>query len=102
VLRGSEMVVGVAHAGSVARFIGSAATQFGRTASRRQGKGVFVSKSVRPSRASMVTSASGKSFFDFSATTLGSGTRESPVSGSSVDFSKYKGKVVMVQNVATL
>ena len=41
-------------------------------------------------------------FTSFSAKKLGSGTRDAPVEGESVAFSEYAGKVIMVQNVATL
>lgn len=77
----------VACAGSVARFMGSAtavaASRFRNTAVQKQLKGAFSSKSsgVRASRARMATSAAASTFFDFSATTLGSGTRDKPVTG---------------------
>ena len=53
-------------------------------------------------RRHMAVTASAGSFFDMSAKSLGSGSRDAPTIGSSVSFSKYAGKVVMVQNVATL
>ena len=42
------------------------------------------------------------SFYDFKVGALGGGTRDSPVDGAVMDLGAYKGKVVMVQNVATI
>jgi len=42
------------------------------------------------------------SFHDFSAKTLGSGTRDAPVDGEEVSFSTYAGKVKLVVNIASL
>ena len=53
-------------------------------------------------RRHMAVAASAGSFFDMSAKSLGSGTRDAPVEGAPVALSKYAGKVVMVQNIATL
>jgi len=41
-------------------------------------------------------------FTSFSAKKLGTGTLDAPVEGETVSFSEYAGKVIMVQNVATL
>jgi len=41
-------------------------------------------------------------FTSFSAKKIGSGTAAAPVDGELVDFSAYAGKVIMVQNVASL
>ena len=38
--------------------------------------------------------------YDFEAVTLGGGTRKAPVAGESISLSQYKGKVVLVENVA--
>lgn len=42
------------------------------------------------------------SFYDFSPKLIGTGTPEAPVEGAVQPLAAYKGKVVMVQNVATL
>jgi len=42
------------------------------------------------------------SFYDYSAKLLGTGTRDAPVDGASTAMSSYKGKVIMIQNVASL
>jgi len=49
-----------------------------------------------------MTTTMAASFHEFSAPALGSGTTDAPVPGPMVDFSQYAGKVIMVQNVATL
>jgi len=74
----------------------------------KRSAGVFNGRNSRrntlyvKSGSAMSTTAKAASFFDFGAVTLGSGTRDSPVEGDKVDFSKYAGKVVFVQNIATL
>lgn len=54
------------------------------------------------SRPSLSVSASEKSFFEFDFPALGTGTAAEPVEGSAVDFKQFVGKVVLVENVATL
>lgn len=54
---------------------------------------------AKQQRRSMSVSAS---FHDYSAKALGSGSRAAPVEGAEVDFKQYAGKVVLVENVATL
>mmetsp|Transcript_27816 Transcript_27816/g.52930 ORF Transcript_27816/g.52930 Transcript_27816/m.52930 type:complete len:96 (+) Transcript_27816:35-322(+) len=54
--------------------------------------------SSRPAR--FVTSMA--SFYDFSPKLIGTGSVKAPVDGVAQPLSAYEGKVVMVQNVATL
>ncbi|GHP09871.1 hypothetical protein PPROV_000860600 [Pycnococcus provasolii] len=61
-----------------------------------------VRRSVSSRRSSAVASASASSFYDFSLDSLGSGTRDVPAAGAPIDLAAYRGKVVMVQNVASL
>ena len=42
------------------------------------------------------------SFHDFKGKTLGGGTRASPTEGTEFDFAQLKGKVVLINNVATM
>lgn len=42
------------------------------------------------------------SFHDFKGKTLGGGTRAAPTEGSEYDFAQLKGKVVLINNVATM
>lgn len=42
------------------------------------------------------------SLYGFELEALGKGTRDAPVSGGKLDLAQYKGKVVLVQNVATI
>ena len=42
------------------------------------------------------------SFHDFKGVTLGAGTRAAPTPGAPLDFASLKGKVVLINNVATL
>lgn len=42
------------------------------------------------------------SFHDFKGKALGGGTRAAPVDGSAYDFAQLKGKVVLINNVATM
>mmetsp|Transcript_44683 Transcript_44683/g.71716 ORF Transcript_44683/g.71716 Transcript_44683/m.71716 type:complete len:82 (+) Transcript_44683:39-284(+) len=41
------------------------------------------------------------SFHDFKGKTLGGGTRAAPTDGSEFDFAQLKGKIVLINNVAT-
>ena len=41
-------------------------------------------------------------FHDFTGKTLGGGSRENPSEGTVIHFSQFKGKVVLVNNVATM
>jgi glutathione peroxidase len=41
-------------------------------------------------------------FHDFSGKTLGGGTRENPTEGAEISYSKFRGKVVLINNVATM
>jgi len=60
----------------------------------------FRSKATFRGTVRMATTAN--LFTSFSAQKLGSGTVDAPVDGETVNFSEYEGKVIMVQNVATL
>ena len=42
------------------------------------------------------------SLHDFKGKTLGGGTRSAPVDGEEFDFAQLKGKVVLINNVATM
>jgi glutathione peroxidase len=42
------------------------------------------------------------SLHDFSGKTLGTGTRENPTEGAEISYSKFRGKVVLINNVATM
>ena len=42
------------------------------------------------------------SFHDFKGKTLGGGTRDDPQVGTDFDFAQLKGKIVLVNNVATM
>jgi len=42
------------------------------------------------------------SFHDFKGKYAGAGTRAAPTEGDAVDFSSFKGKVVLINNVATM
>jgi glutathione peroxidase-family protein len=42
------------------------------------------------------------SLHDFKGKTLGGGTRAAPIEGSEFDFAQLKGKVVLINNVATM
>jgi glutathione peroxidase-family protein len=42
------------------------------------------------------------SLYDFKGKTLGGGTRAAPTEGQEYDFSQHKGKVVLINNVATM
>ena len=89
----------------VARSASSSASSTGACVGRKMaaaGVGGGGGVAGKRKQMSVVASAAKGSFFDMSATSLGSGTRDAPVDGSPVSFSKYAGKVVMVQNVATL
>jgi len=55
-----------------------------------------------PSAAKRVSTAAMASFHDFKGKTLGGGTRAAPTEGVEHDFSQYKGKVVLINNVATM
>jgi glutathione peroxidase-family protein len=39
--------------------------------------------------------------YDFTLKTLGGGTRDAPTDGEDLPLSRYKGKVVLINNVAT-
>jgi len=41
-------------------------------------------------------------FHNFSGKTLGGGNRENPTEGVEISYSKFKGKVVLINNVATM
>lgn len=41
-------------------------------------------------------------FHDFSGKILGGGTRENPTEGAEISYSKFRGKVVLINNVATM
>mmetsp|Transcript_21335 Transcript_21335/g.35744 ORF Transcript_21335/g.35744 Transcript_21335/m.35744 type:complete len:94 (+) Transcript_21335:74-355(+) len=60
----------------------------------------FRSKATLRGTVRMATTAN--LFTSFSAKKIGSGTLAAPVDGELVDFSAYAGKVIMVQNVASL
>jgi hypothetical protein len=53
-------------------------------------------------RAGVRLTTSMASLYDFSPKLLGTGTPEVPLQGAVQPLSAYKGKVVMIQNVATL
>ena len=42
------------------------------------------------------------SLHEFKGTTLGGGTRAAPTDGAEYDFAQLKGKVVLINNVATM
>jgi glutathione peroxidase-family protein len=42
------------------------------------------------------------SLHDFKGKTLGGGTRSNPTDGTEFDFAQLKGKVVLINNVATM
>jgi hypothetical protein len=53
-------------------------------------------------RRAAVTAAAANNLGDFTIQKLGSGTREAPVSGEPLKLDQFKGKVVLIENVATL
>jgi len=57
--------------------------------------------SVQSTRRTMAT-VSASSLHNLSIGGLGKGTRDAPVAGDEINFSAFKGKVVLIQNVATI
>jgi len=55
--------------------------------------------SAQPRRVAVRAMAS---FHDFKGKTLGGGTRDKPQEGEAFDFASLKGKVVLINNVATM
>lgn len=69
--------------------------------SGRNSKYPFRSKQTqRITKALVQTRAT--TFHDFSGKTLGGGSRDNPTEGTVIHFSQFKGKVVLVNNVATM
>jgi hypothetical protein len=60
---------------------------------------LFSNTSSVSQRSSIHTMAS---LHDFKGKTLGGGTRAAPIEGSEFDFAQLKGKVVLINNVATM
>lgn len=48
------------------------------------------------------TTVRATTFHNFSGKTLGGGNRENPTEGVEISYSKFKGKVVLINNVATM
>jgi hypothetical protein len=52
--------------------------------------------------ASLRVDAAASSIYDFTLKRLGGGTRDAPTEGADLPLSQYKGKVVLINNVATM
>lgn len=57
-------------------------------------------RSARRAASLRVDAAS--SIYDFTLKRLGGGTRDAPTEGADLPLSQYKGKVVLINNVATM
>lgn len=60
------------------------------------------SSSRRTVNVNVRAASSMSTLYDFEVKGLSAGTRDAPTEGAAIDLSAYKGKVVMVQNVATI
>jgi hypothetical protein len=58
--------------------------------------------SAMKKNATVSSSVQASTFHDFSGKTLGGGTRENPTEGVEISYSKFRGKVVLINNVATM
>lgn len=68
-------------------------TAFARASARPRAARASARASVRVRAASTI--------YDFTLKTLGGGTRDAPTDGEDLPLSRYKGKVVLINNVAT-
>ena len=68
------------------------------------GAGPYAGKRARASgvRRSSVRVNAASTIYDFTLKKLGGGTRDAPTEGADLPLSQYKGKVVLVNNVATM
>lgn len=73
-----------------------------RTISNRSALRATAANRQTKARASTVSVSAAGSFHDFKGKTCGAGTRAAPTEGSEVDFASFKGKVVLINNVATM
>ena len=60
------------------------------------------SRVTRASRASRSVTRAASSIHDFSLQHLGAGTRDAPTEGAAMPLSAFKGKVVLINNIATM
>ena len=60
------------------------------------------SSPVASPRARFTATNAASTIYDFTLKKLGGGTRDAPTEGADLPLSQYKGKVVLVNNVATM
>jgi len=58
-------------------------------------------RAARASARASVRVRAASTIYDFTLKTLGGGTRDAPTDGEDLPLSRYKGKVVLINNVAT-
>lgn len=97
-LRPPSQVAAETRAMSAVCRIGTLPARFARGATKLGSR--RVASHAKPGRIAIRAMAS--SFHDFKGKTLGGGTRDDPQVGTDFDFAQLKGKIVLVNNVATM